>query len=160
MSKTDPLVIPESGAFGFRVNRATPLAKVVAVLRQANPRVPFAQLKTTAEQLMRGEVSGERAPVPFDSGAAGVGEQPLQAESTAPAEVAPLDESRAAVAAWVATQKKLSMSKSGRIPAAIMTAYREAHREEHLASLVPVVDSSGHKEEPIPADAPPTETVI
>jgi len=61
---------------------------------------------------------------------------------------------RAAVEAWVARQrggaKGLSMSKSGRIPTAVLTAYRKAHRDEILASMV-AVEGGG---EPMPADVP------
>jgi hypothetical protein len=173
------LVIPAPDAFGGRVNTQTPLARVVAVLRQHNPRAPFAQLRTAAEALRLGQAPA----VPF-----------VQAESV-PGSVAPsetaarvfVDEStktrvdaeaiaavpaasdnppavperrkptRAEVEAWVAAQpkrdrSKLAMSSRGRIPAATLAAYRAAHRDEVLASMVPVEGGA-----PIPAEPPEPE---
>ena len=175
------LVIPDPDAFGVRVTTQTPLAHVVAVLRRANPRATFGELKVAANELMSGrwpavEVSSDPGREPFDSAAAGASEQALQPESLAPAEVdadATVEEGgsaptstapdpaeqlaawqpeRSDVAAWVAKQrglaKGLTMNKSGRVPARVLTAYREAHRGEYLASLVPVAGGG----EPMPAE--------
>lgn len=179
------LVIPDPDAFGVRVTTQTPLAHVVAVLRRANPRATFGELKVAANELMSGrwpavEVSGERAPIRFDSGAdptavpsasvdddaRAVGSEVAAVEEggsaptnidTAPAvdpeqQLAEWQPERNDVAAWVAKQrglaKGLTMNKSGRIPARVLTAYRQAHRAEILASLVPVAGGG----EPMPAE--------
>lgn len=186
---TQQLVIPQPDAFGLRVTRATPLAKVVAVLRQHNPRASYAQIRAAAERLMLGEwpedVQSPRldrfdstpdptavpsAPVDGDARAVGSGVAAAAVEEggSAPTNVDPdpaqpsVDEQLAAwqpersdVAAWIAKQKGLakglSMSNSGRIPAKVLSAYREAHRDEYLASLVPVRYADGSAGEPMPA---------
>ena len=173
------LVIPQPDAFGLRVNRSTPLAKVVAVLRQHNPRAPYASIRVAAEQLMHGvwpdaQVSEERAPVRFDSGAdptavpsasvdddaravgSEVGDTATEPAVDPAEQLAAWQPERSDVAAWVAKQrglaKGLTMNKSGRIPARVLTAYRQAHRDEYLATLVPVVNADGSAGEPMPAD--------
>ncbi len=183
---TQQLVIPQPDEFGLRVSPSTPLAHVVAVLRRHNPRAPFGQLKSAAESLrsgnppagrrdVEGEVSRDRMPEPFDSAVDSGSAVPQDATATEPeSEVAPpavdpevaLSEwnpARAAVAAWVAKQrglaKGLHMTKSGRIPRAVLAAYRQAHRDEYLASLVPVINPDGTRAEPMPADAPIGEVV-
>lgn len=168
------LVIPAPDAFGGRVTPSTPLGVLVAVLRRSNPRAPFGQLKRAAEELRAGKVSREPRPDRFDSGtdSGAVPSAVVDADARAPeSEVAEPDASapasiaierelerkptRAEVEAWLAEQPKRNrptMSKSGRIPAAILTAYREAHREEMLASMVPVEGGA-----PMPADVPPAD---
>jgi hypothetical protein len=144
----------------------TPLAHVVAVLRRANPDADFTQLRRAAEDLRFGRVA-PAAPEPSNGlmpedveGKRAEGEAPgVTGSLPVPAtpSTAPVDErhpSRAEVTAWLATQKRsgLVMSKSGRIPAAVLVAWREAHREEILASMVPVVGG-----EPLPAEPPEPE---
>lgn len=161
------LVIPEPDAFGFRVNARTPLAHVVAVVRRANPRAPYAQVKLLAEQLRLGTVSRERTPGRFDSGAAaGAADSPAAVVDggSAPTESAPdparLDEIehgklvRADVAAWAA-QNGHDVPPKGFLPGAVIAAYRAAQRDEYMASLVPVLNPDGSTAEPMPADALP-----
>lgn len=57
------IVIPPADAFGGRVNVATPLARVVGVLRRANPQAPYSDLKAAAEDLRRGGLP-DRQPTP------------------------------------------------------------------------------------------------
>jgi len=160
---TQQFVVPEPDAFGFRLGRNTPLAHVVAVLRRHNPTADLGQLKRAAEQLRAGgrpQVSREPRPDRFDSGtgadgpAAGNPSAPVVADADPAADMP--NPARAEVAAWVARQKGLAkgltMNKSGRIPAAVLSAYREAHRDEYLATLVPVEGGA-----PMPADPPPVE---
>lgn len=174
MTKPDPWVTPEADAFGFRVNPRTPLAHVVAVLKRHNPRASFAQIKNAAETLRRdglptaeSEVSREPRPGLFDSGADSGATNSAPVSSAPESEVAvepdgePSDgperhkPSRAEVAEWVAKQsararRDLPMSSRGRIPAATLAAYRAAHRDEVMASMVPVEGGS-----PMPAEVPP-----
>jgi hypothetical protein len=178
----EQIVIPEPDSFGFRVTAHTPLAHLVAVLRRANPRATFGDLKTAASALQRegfpapateSEVSREASPGRFDSGAdsaahvvravaeSEVGETPDAGEAPAATDSRPelatpapgeRKPTRAEVEAWLARQPKRNrpvMSKSGRIPAAVLTAYRAAHRDEVLASMVPVEGGS-----PMPAEPP------
>lgn len=164
------LVIPAPDAFGGRVTPWTQLGRVVAVLRAHNPDAPYSQIKAVAAQLLRdglpqpGEPEVPREPRPdrFDSGAGGSEDSSATVESSESPEVgarlAEVDQrkpSRAEVEAWLARQPKrlgLTMSKSGRIPAAILVAWRQAHREEILAAMVPVEGGA-----PMPAEEPPAE---
>lgn len=154
------LVIPEPDSFGFRVNRATPLAHVVAVLRRANPDAPYGELRVAAERLRLGvEMSREPRPDRFDSGTSGAEESSPAPEAVAdPARLAEIEEGkpkRADVVAWAqAQQPPVEVPAKGFLPAAVLVAYRAAMREEYLASLVPVVNSDGSPAEPMPADAP------
>lgn len=157
------LVIPAPDAFGGRVTPSTPSGVLVAVLRRHNPDADFRALKRAAESLRQNghpdtapQMPRERTPGRFDSdadsGGSVVSADPGPPEPVVGAERKP---SRAEVEAWLARQPKhdrLVMSKSGRIPAAILAAWREAHREEVLASMVPVEGGA-----PMPAEDPPTE---
>ena len=155
----EQLVIPEPDAFGFRVTNQTPLALIVAVLRQANPRAAFGALKFAAAGLQRGEWPAPAEPDPaveVDTAArVFVDESTKTREAPQESVPAPADNppavaaperrkpTRAEVEAWVARQPraargKLQMSSRGRIPAATLAAYRAAHRDEVLASMVPV----------------------
>lgn len=162
------LVIPAPDVFGGRVTSRTPLAVVVAALRRENPRAPFAQLKRVAESLRQNghpdaaQISRDRMPDRFDSGAdsGAVPSAVVDADARAPeSEVGEAAEerkpTRGEIQAWNATLPKRDqfvISKQGRIPAAILVAYREAYREEVLASMVPVEGGA-----PMPAETPSTE---
>lgn len=175
------IVIPDADQLGVRVTPRTPLAVVVAALRRHNQRAPLGQLKRAAEQLRLSgsatpppadepEVSREPGPDRFDSGTGSDVDNsapvssPSEPEVAAPggdsATAAPAPEprrkpTRAEVEAWIATlpkRQRPQMSKSGRIPAAVLTAYRAAQRDEVLSSMVPVEGG-----EPIPAEPPITE---
>jgi hypothetical protein len=177
------IVIPGADEFGARVNHRTPLASVVAVLRRHNPRADYKALRALAESMRRNghpmpdgvvtgelverqaEVSRERTPDQFDSGAdsGAVPSAVVDADARAPESVVasvevpaePRKPTRAEVEAWIATQPKRSrpaMSASGRIPAATLAAYRAAHRDEVLGSMVPVEGGA-----PMPAEVPPEE---
>ena len=166
------LVIPAPDAFGGRVTPQTPLGVLVATLRRHNPRAPFGQLKRAAEQLRQTglpeRAEGLQGPRPdrFDSGTGSEGDagheppsppEPAVAELPAPSQRKP---TRAEVTAWLETlpkRQRPKMSASGRIPAAVLTAYRAAHRDEVLASMVPVENADGSPAEPMPADPPITE---
>jgi hypothetical protein len=137
------------------------------------PNGDFVPLSDEASDLLRHltrerepEVSRDRTPDRFDSGAdsGAVPSAVVDADARAPESVVGVVETatpgerkptRAEVEAWLATQPKRNrpvMSKSGRIPAATLAAYRAAHRDEVLAEMVPVEGG-----EPMPAEVPPTE---
>lgn len=166
------LVIPEPGSdVGFRVTTTTPLARIVAVLRRLNPDAPARQLLLAADRVRNAsrpaarsakpaaEVSREPGPDQFDSGADSGGPEtaPGEPESVVAEQEPPTvtiddapDPTRDEVREWLAAQGREPL-KPGRIPKHILAEYREANREQILASLVPVTDGG----EPIPADVPP-----
>jgi len=153
------IVIPGPDSFGSRVTPATPLGHVVSILRRYNPDASYAQIKLAAEDLRNGhgraaepegepQVSREPGPEPFDSATDASTEVPQDATATVPAsEVA--DPTRDQVKAWLDATGGVQL-KPGRIPKHIMQAYRDAHREEMVASMVPV-EGGG---DPIPAEPP------
>lgn len=166
------IVIPDAESFGVRVNHRTPLAAVVSVLRRHNPDASFGQIKAVAEGIRQNglpvaEVSREASPDRFDSGAgsdadnsiapASSPSEPEVGAASSAAQPAPGERkpTRAEVLAWIDTlpkRQRPKMSASGRVPAAVLTAYRAAHRDEVLASMVPVEGGA-----PIPAEPPITE---
>lgn len=156
------LVIPQPDELGLRVTTQTPLAKVVGVLRRHNPRASFAELRSAAAALIDGEwPTSDVELLPADPETFELAAE--VAEPLAPVDAveaidtqAQLDAwqpERTDVAAWVARQrglaKGLAMSKSGRVPARVLTAYREAHRDDYLASLVPVEGGDPMPAEPL-----------
>jgi len=168
------IVIPDAESFGVRVNHRTPLAAVVSVLRRHNPDASFGQIKAVAEGIRQNglpvaEVSREASPEPFDSAtepdavpsavvdadARASGSEVGAASSAAQPAPGERKPTRAEVLAWIDTlpkRQRPKMSASGRVPAAVLTAYRAAHRDEVLASMVPVEGGA-----PIPAEPPITE---
>jgi len=155
-----------------RHNPRTPLGQ----LKRAAEQLRLSGNVATPPPADEPEVSREASPGLFDSGVSSGPAVPQDATATEPElvvgepeEAAPGDDSataapapeptrkptRAEVEAWIATlpkRQRPQMSKSGRIPVAVLTAYRAAQRDEVLSSMVPVEGG-----EPIPAEPPITE---